>query len=178
MKFFETRVKGAYLINLEKIDDERGFFARTWDSKIFKKFGLNNNIKQCNISLTKTKGTIRGMHLQISPHEESKLVRCVQGKVFDVIVDLRSNSKTFLQWDGIELSAENFNSIYVPEGVAHGFQILENNSTMFYQISESYFPNSTKGFRWNDENIGIKWPLSPTIISKKDQNLPLYSIQK
>ena len=114
------------------------------------------------------------MHFQIAPHEESKLIRCVQGKVFDVIVDLRTNSETFLQWEGIELSAENNNSVYVPEGVAHGFQTLENNSTIFYQISESYFPNCAKGFRWNDENIGIKWPLLPTIISKKDQNLPLY----
>ena len=172
MKFSKTKINGAYLIELEKIEDERGFFARTWDSQLFKEFGLNNNINQCSISLTKKKGTIRGIHFQISPHEESKLVRCVQGKIFDVIVDLRSNSETFLQWYGVELSAENANSIYVPEGVAHGFQTLEDDSVMLYQISEFFHENSTRGIKWDDPKLSIVWPLKKTVISNRDNNLP------
>ena len=169
MKFFETRVEGAYLINLEKIDDERGFFARTWDSKIFKKFGLNNNIKQCNISLTKTKGTIRGMHLQISPHEESKLVRCVQGKVFDVIVDLRSNSKTYLEKFEIELDSTENKSLFIPEGFAHGFQTMDDNTDVYYQISQFFKADFGRGILWNDPIFNINWPILDPILSDKDK---------
>lgn len=168
MIFTETKLKGMFIIELEKHKDERGFFARTWDQKKISEFGLNPKIVQCNISFNKKKGTIRGMHYQIAPYEEAKLVSCTKGKIFDVAIDLRSKSKTFKEWIGSEISARNYNMLYIPEGFAHGFQTLEDNTEVFYQMSEFYMPEFARGIRWDDEAFQIKWPFKPPIISKKD----------
>jgi dTDP-4-dehydrorhamnose 3,5-epimerase len=168
MKFFETDLKGSYIIELEKIEDERGFFTRIWDKKIFQDKKLNSKLVQTSFSFNKKKGTIRGMHLQEKPFEETKIVRCTKGKIFDVIIDLRSNSKTYKKWISIELNSNNSKMIYIPEGFAHGFQTLEDNSEVFYQISEFYHPEYSKGIKWNDEEFGIQWPLRNSSISEKD----------
>jgi dTDP-4-dehydrorhamnose 3,5-epimerase len=169
MIFSKTGINGAYVIKLEKNNDMRGFFARTWDAKEFKKFGLNPKIVQCSVSFNKKKGTIRGMHYQINPYGEDKLIRCTRGKIFDVIIDLRPKSSTFKKWFGVELSDKNYKMLYIPEGVAHGFQTLEDNAEVFYQISEFFMSKYARGIRWNDEVFRIRWPLKPTIISKKDR---------
>ena len=174
MIFTETKLKGSFIIEPERIIDERGFFARAWDDEIFEKHGLSPVIKQCNISFNKMKGTIRGMHYQASPHEEAKLVRCTKGKAFEIMLDLRSNSETYMQWMGIEMSAENYKMLYVPEGFALGFQTLEDDTELFYQMSEKYMPEFGRGIRWDDPTISIAWPLEPTIISKKDMSLPYF----
>lgn len=168
MKFTETKIKGAFVVEPEKIRDKRGFFARSWDLKEFKKLGLNSKIAQCSISYNKKRGTIRGMHYQIKPFEEAKLVSCVKGKIYDVIVDLRPKSKTFKKWVGSELSDENYKMHYVPEGCAHGFQTLKNDTVLNYQISQIHKPQYYKGVRWNDSAFNISWPLKPTNISEKD----------
>ena len=174
MKFQETKLAGSYIIEPEKLSDDRGFFARVWDQKIFGEIGLNPNIFQCNVSLTKKKGSIRGMHYQIHPYEETKLVRCTQGSIFDVIIDLRPDSKTYQQWEGFELSSENHKMLFVPEGFAHGFQTLVDNVEIFYQVSEFYTPNAEQGIRWNDDEFNIVWPLTPTVLSEKDSSWPNY----
>ena len=168
MKFIETKIKGAFVIELERLEDERGFFARTWDSNEFTAKGLNPKLAQCSISFNKNKGTLRGMHWQATPHVEAKVVRCTTGAIYDVILDLRPDSPTFKQWFSVELTAENWKELYIPEGVAHGFQALSDNSEVYYQISEYYHPESAKGVRWNDPAFNIKWPLSVTEISPKD----------
>jgi len=146
--------------------------SRAVYQKEFEKFGLNSKIVQCSVSFNKLKGTIRGMHYQENPFNEIKLVRCTKGKIYDVIIDLRSSSKTFMKWFGIELSSENYKMIYIPEGFAHGFQTLQDETEIFYQMSEFYMPKHSKGLRWNDPSFGINWPLKPTIISKKDSSYP------
>jgi len=168
MRMTETKLKGSYIIEPEIKRDDRGFFARTFDKKKFDESGLNSQLLQCNISFNEIKGTIRGIHYQESPHQEIKLVRCTKGKIFDVIVDLRLDSKTYWDWFGIELSAENYKMLYVPKGFAHGFQTLENNSEVFYQMTDCYMPKFARGIRWDDKKIGIKWPLPLTRISEKD----------
>lgn len=168
MIFTETKLKGSFIIELEKVEDERGFFARSWDKKIFEEHGLNSNLFQCNISFNKKKGTLRGLHYQISPYEEAKLVRCTKGKVFEVMIDLRPKSETFMNWHGLELTSENYKMLYVPEGFALGLQTLEDNTELFYQMSQIYMPDYSRGIRWDDAMFQIKWPLKPTIISKKD----------
>ena len=168
MIFSEIKLKGVFLIELEKIIDERGFFARSWDKDIFEKNGCNTNLVQCNISFNKKKGTLRGMHFQDSPHQEVKLVRCTKGKIFDVIIDLRENSITKNQWFGVELSENNGKMLYIPEGFAHGFQTLEDDSEVFYQMSEFYHPELSKGKKWDDPIFNITWPISKPIISIKD----------
>jgi len=170
MIFAETKLEGAFIIEPEKFEDKRGFFATTWDRKIFEERKLNSNLVECNISFNKKRGTIRGMHYQITPYEQTKLVRCTRGKIFDVIIDLRSNSVTYLKWVEIELSSENYKMCYVPEGFAHGFQTLEDNSEVLYQMSKIYQPEYVRGIKWNDDAFNISWPLEPTIISKKDQS--------
>jgi len=170
MKFKKTKLEGAYVIELEKQEDERGFFARVWNKKQFENMGLSYEIQQCSISFNKKKGTIRGMHYQEPPYEEVKLVRCTKGKIFDVIIDLRKNSTTFRKWICVELSAENHKIIYVPEGFAHGFQTLEDDSEVFYMISQIYRPEYAKGVRWNDPVFKIKWPLEKTVISDKNHS--------
>ena len=170
MKFVETELKGAFIIEPEILEDERGFFARTWCRKEFEQYGLNPKMAQCNISFNRNKGTLRGMHYQAPPFEEAKLVRCTMGAVHDVIIDLRPNSKTFMQWIDVELSAENRRMIYIPEGFAHGFLTLENDTEVFYQMSEFYAPEYARGVRWNDPKFSVQWPDDVRIISEKDKN--------
>ena len=168
MIFTETKLKGAYIIDIEPIEDDRGFFARSWCRNEFIKHGLNPDLVQCNISYNKLKGTLRGMHYQATPHQEAKLVRCTKGAIYDVIVDLREDSKTFRQWVGVELSTENRRMLYVPGGFAHGFQTIEDDVEVFYQMSEFYFSEFSRGIRWDDPDIGIEWPIQKVILSERD----------
>jgi len=178
MIFTETPLKGAFVIEIEKLVDERGFFTRTWDKKIFEQNKLNTNLVQCNISFNKQKGTIRGMHYQDKPYEEAKLVRCTKGSAYEVLVDLRENSETYHKWFGLTLSSDNYKMLYVSEGFALGFQILENNTELFYQMSQEYVPTHARGIRWDDPSLQINWPMKPTIISKKDMSFDLINEQK
>ena len=175
MKFIETRLKGAFIIEPERLEDERGFFARTFCHKEFEAHGLNPRMVQCNISYNKHKGTLRGMHNQAAPMAEAKLVRCTRGAIYDVIIDLRPESPTYCQWLAEELNAENSKMIYIPEGFVHGFQTLEDDTEVFYQMSEFYSPEHARGVRWDDLVFGIEWPLNTKIISEKDNNYPLMS---
>ena len=171
MLFNHTKLRDAFLIDIEKKEDHRGFFARSWDINLIKDNGLNSNLVQCNISSTKKKGSIRGMHYQKHPFEEAKLIRCTKGKIFDVIIDLRIDSESYKKWEGFELSADNYKMLYVPEGFAHGFQSLEDNTEIFYQVSQFYSPEAEKGVRWNDPEFNITWPLDVTEISEKDKTI-------
>ena len=173
MIFRETKLQGAYIIEPEPITDERGFFARTWGQEDFAAHGLNSRIVQCNTSLNKQAGTLRGMHYQIAPHAEVKLVRCTAGAIYDVIIDLRPHSATRGQWLGVELTARNRLMAYVPEGFAHGFQTLADETEVFYQVSEYYHPESARGVRWDDPAFGIEWPLEVSVISERDRSHPL-----
>jgi dTDP-4-dehydrorhamnose 3,5-epimerase len=173
MKFLECSLKGAFLIEIEKHEDERGFFARSWDGKIFRDNGMNTKIAQCSISFNKKKGSVRGIHYQKSPFEEDKIVRCTRGKIFDVIVDLRKDSPTYSRWEGFEISENNYKMLYIPKGFAHGFQTLEDDTEVFYQISEFFMPDYSSGVRWDDPKIMIKWPLTISAISKKDLSYQL-----
>ena len=175
MIFTETKLKGAYVVEPKIVEDERGFFARTWDQKEFERIGLNSKLVQCNISFNKKKGTLRGMHYQLSPYQEAKLVRCTRGTIYDVIIDLKPESKTFTEWFGIELSEKNCKMLYIPEGFAHGFQTLQDDAEVFYQMSEFFRPDYARGIRWDDETFQIKWPLKPTVISKKDSSYELFN---
>ena len=176
MIFTETILKNAYVIELEKREDHRGFFARTWDKKEFEEHNLNSNLVQCNVSFSKKCGTLRGMHYQKKPFEESKVIRCVKGKIFDVIIDLRSSSSTFKKWFGVELTEENYKMLYVPEGFAHGFQTLEDNTEIIYQVSEFYTPNSELGIHWNDPEFNITWPIEEKIITEKDNAWKVFDL--
>jgi len=171
--FTETGLKGAYLIEPQTLDDERGCFARLWDKEVFEKHDLDSKLVQCNISFNIKKGTLRGMHFQAAPYEEKRLVRCTRGKIFDVIIDLRPESYSYKKWEGVELSDENYKMLYIPDGFAHGFQTLEDNTEVFYQISEFYRPEYSRGVRWDDKAFQIKWPLKPSVISEKDQKFKL-----
>lgn len=171
MIFTETKLKGSFVIEIEKLEDDRGFFARIWDQEKFEELGLDIKFSQFSISFNKKIGTLRGMHYQIKPHQEVKLVRCTKGRLFDVIIDLRKDSKTFMNWFGVELNSQNYKMLYIPKGFAHGFQTLKNDSEIFYQISESYDPVYSRGIRWDDPKINIKWPINQPIISKNDLNL-------
>lgn len=172
MIFSESKLKGAFVIEIEKLEDERGFFGRYWCADEMKNYGLNVNIRQANISFNKYKGTLRGMHFQIAPHQEAKLVRCSRGSIFDVIIDLRKDSPTFKQWYGVELTQDNFKMLYVPEDFAHGFITLEDNCEINYLMSEFYVPGAGATIRWNDPIFKINWPLEPIIISEKDKMQP------
>lgn len=172
MKFTETSLPGAYLIEIEPIEDERGFFARSWCREEFRERGLNPNLAQCNISFNRQKGTLRGMHYQIKPREEAKLVRCTRGAIYDVIVDLRPESPAHKKWIAVELTANNRKALYAPEGFAHGFQTLEDDTEVFYQMSEAYYPECARGVRWDDPVLGIEWPLAAVILSGKDSSYP------
>lgn len=173
MKFSPSDMPGVWVIELEPREDERGFLARTYCSREFAAQGLNTFWPQCNLTLTKARGMIRGMHLQADPKPEIKLIRCAAGAIFDVLVDVRRGSPTFGQWRSFELDAENRRMLYVPGGIAHGFQCLRKNSEVFYQMSEFYFPELARGIRWNDPAIGIRWPLKNPAVSERDQALPL-----
>lgn len=174
MIFIATNLTGAFIIKPERLEDERGFFARTWCRQEFEQHGLNPRLAQCNISFNKSKGTLRGMHYQVAPYAEAKLVRCTMGAIYDVILDLRPESVTFKQWISVELTAENRKALYIPEGFAHGFQTLEDNTEAFYQMAEFYHPECARGVRWNDRAFGIKWPLSVVVIAEKDNACPLW----
>jgi len=168
LKFLKSKLNDALLIEIEELNDERGFFARSWDKKIFEDKGLDTNFVQNNISLSKKKGTLRGLHYQLSPYQETKLIRCTRGSVFNVIIDLRSDSSTYKQWEGVELNENNHRIRYIPKGFANGILSLEDNSEIFYQVSEFYTPNYEKGIRWDDPSFDIKWPDEIHVISKKD----------
>jgi dTDP-4-dehydrorhamnose 3,5-epimerase len=169
MKFIEMELKGAYLVEPEFLEDERGFFARTWCRKEFEQYGLNVDWVQCNISYNKRKGTLRGMHYQVAPHAEAKLVRCTMGAIYDVIIDLRPDSKTYCHWISTELSAENREMIYIPQGFANGFQTLVDHSEVFYQMSAFFAPEYARTVRWNDPQFNIRWPEAERTISEKDR---------
>lgn len=168
MIFTETKLKGAFIIDLEKRVDSRGFFARTFCADEFSKHGLANKIVQTNMSRTLKKGTLRGMHFQIPPYQETKLVRCTKGSIFDVIIDLRADSPTFKEWIGVELSVENHKMLFVPRDFAHGFVTLTDDVEVTYEVSEFYTPNSESGIRFNDPEINIQWPIEITDTSEKD----------
>ena len=172
MIFVETPLWGAYVIEVEKHEDERGFFARSWCAREFGAKGLDHHLVQCNVSFNKRKGTLRGLHYQTPPNAEVKLVRCTKGSLFDVIVDLRKDSPTFLKWFAIELTATNYRMLYIPKLFAHGFQTLEDDTEIFYQMSEFYEPAASKGLRWNDPRLGINWPVAGRTMSQKDQAYP------
>ncbi len=177
MIFQETPLPGAFLIDLDRIEDERGFFARTRCCREFRVRDLCGDFVQSSISYNKRKGTLRGMHFQVAPHVEVKLVRCTRGSIYDVIVDLRPQSPTFRQWFATELTVENRRALYIPQDFAHGFQTLEDHSEVFYEISEVYSPDCARGIRWNDPAIGIEWPLEVTVISQRDQGYPLLELE-
>jgi len=172
MIFNETKLAGAYLIELEKFEDERGFFARSWSATEFAARGLESHVAECSVSFNQKKGTLRGMHYQASPYAQAKIVRCTMGSVYDVIIDLRSASTTFKQWIGTELTAANRRTLYVPKGFGHGFQTLEDDTEISYQMSDPYVPGSGGGVRWNDPLWGIVWPERPRVISERDQTYP------
>ena len=172
MIFTETALKGAVVLDLEKREDHRGFFARTFCQNEFERHGLNPTIRQCNVVFSTQRGTLRGLHYQTHPYEEVKIVRCTRGTVYDVIVDLRADSPTFKLWAAFELSAYNRKLLYVPEGFAQGFQTLEANSEILYLTSQFYAPDHARGVRYNDPAFGIDWPLEPTAMSVQDVNWP------
>jgi dTDP-4-dehydrorhamnose 3,5-epimerase len=171
MIFTETKIKGVYIIEPELLTDERGFFARSFCKDEFRNHGLETNIVQCNISYNKNKGTLRGMHYQAPPFEEAKVVSCAKGSIYDVVVDLRRDSSTYCQWVATCLSEKNFKMLYIPKGCAHGFQTLEDNTMVYYQMMEFFHPECASGVRWDDQKFKIDWPLSnKRIISEKDNN--------
>ena len=173
MKFSRTKLDGVWLIELELRADERGFLARTFCEQEFAAHGLNTRWPQCNLTLTRQRGMIRGLHFQAEPKPETKLIRCAAGSVFDVLVDVRHDSPTFGQWEGFELTARNRRMLCVPGGFAHGFQCLCDDCELFYQMSEFYVPELARGVRWNDPQIGIRWPLAEGQLSERDRALPL-----
>lgn len=175
MIFTKTNLEGAFVIQIQKLEDNRGFFARTFCQREFEEHGLNTQLTQCNISYNKTKGTIRGMHFQAAPHQEAKLVRCTQGAIQDMIIDIRPDSPTYLQHFSIHLLAEEHNALYVPEGFAHGFLTLAPDTYVFYQMSEFHAPGYARGFHWNDPAFNIQWSGDVNMISNKDASLPTYS---
>jgi dTDP-4-dehydrorhamnose 3,5-epimerase len=174
MIFIETELKGAFIVEIEKREDHRGFFARSWCRNEFENQGLTSGFVQSNVSFSSKKGTLRGMHYQVAPYEESKLVRCVRGAIYDVIIDLRPDSPTYKRWIGVELTSGNYRMLFVPEKFAHGFLTLEDDCEVTYQVSQFYAPGSERGIRWNDPLFRIQWPLEVQVISDKDKNCEDY----
>jgi len=172
MIFRETGVMGAYVIELERLEDERGFFARTFCRREFAARGLNPALVQCSVSYSPRKGTLRGLHYQAPPHEEAKLVRCTRGAIWDVAVDLRPDSPTYGKHAGVELTAENRKQLYVPEGCAHGFLTLTDDTEVAYQMSQFYEPTAARGVRWNDPALSIPWPGEVVVINERDASYP------
>jgi len=177
MTFHETNLPGVFEISLEPNSDERGFFARSWCQVEFEGRGLNPRLVQCNISFNERKGTLRGMHYQAEPFGEAKLVRCTAGAIYDVVIDLRIQSPSFRQWVGVSLTADNRHMLYIPEGCAHGFLTLTDNTEVFYQISEFYHPESSRGVRWNDPAFQIVWPEKVAVISERDNSYPDFELK-
>lgn len=172
MLFTKTSLEGSFLIQAERIEDNRGYFATTFAVPDFEAHGISSRVLQTSTSFNKLKGTVRGMHLQLAPYAETKLVRCIAGAILDVLVDLRPNSATFGKWEGFELSAQNMNMLYIPEGFAHGFQTLTDNAEVAYMLGQVYSPAHARGLRHDDETVAIKWPLPMSVISKRDAELP------
>lgn len=169
MIFTETKLGGAFIIELEKVEDERGFFARSWCENEFRAQGLETKIVQANVSFNKRAGTLRGLHYQVPPFAEAKIVSCTRGAIYDVIVDLRHGSPTFLQWFGVVLSAANRKALYIPKSFAHGFQTVEDESEVSYLMSEPYSQPHARGVRWDDPLLGIIWPTRPSVLSARDR---------
>jgi dTDP-4-dehydrorhamnose 3,5-epimerase len=175
VRFTETQIPGAYVVELEPHLDERGFFARTWDRAELDALGLDTRVEQCNIAVNERRGTLRGLHFQNPPHAEVKLVRCTRGAIWDVLVDLRPASPAYLRWAAFELTAENRRALYVPEGLAHGYQTLEDATEVIYQVSVAYAPDAATGVRWDDPVFGIRWPdADARVISERDRAWPDY----
>lgn len=172
MIFRETSIAGVWIVEPERYDDARGFFARTWDIQEFTERGLDPRVVQCSISFNHRRGTLRGLHYQAPPHKEAKLVRCTAGSIFDVAVDLRPDSPTFRSWAGRELSANNRVALYVPEGCAHGFLTLADDTEVAYQISEFHVPDAARGVRWDDPAFGIAWPSDAVVVNERDSSYP------
>lgn len=175
MIFTETKLKGAFVLEIKKLEDDRGFFGRAWCANEMADHGLKFDLKQVNMSLSLKKGTVRGMHYQNDPYQETKLVRCTRGAIFDIIVDLRKDSPTYKQWFGVELTQDNYKMLYVPEDFAHGFITLEDNTEVCYLVTQFYTPGAEAGIRWNDPSFDIQWPIEPQVITEKDKSHPLYS---
>lgn len=173
MIFTELALRGAFIVEMECRKDDRGYFARSYCREEFFRYGLKTEVAQCNISFNLRKGTLRGMHYQIPPKAEAKLVRCTRGAIHDVIVDLRDNSSTFRRWEAVKLTEDESQMLYVPEGFAHGYQTLEDDSEVFYQMFASYSPDHARGVRWDDPAFGIRWPLPDPIVSERDRAFPL-----
>ena len=173
MTFTELPLGGAFLIEPDRLEDERGFFARTFCVEEFAARGLNTTVAQCNVSYNRRRGTLRGLHYQAPPHEEAKLVRCTAGAAFHVVVDIRPGSPTFRRWHAVELSARNRNMLYIPEGFAHGFQTLDDHTELAYLMSKAYVPQAARGIRWDDPDLAIQWPSAAgLVISPRDLALP------
>lgn len=170
MNFESIDIEDAFVIDLEKYEDERGFFARTYCAREFQDHGITNELVQANTSLNHFQGTVRGMHYQAEPYGEAKLIRCIRGSIFDVMIDMRTGSPSRLRWFGTELNENNHRMVYIPAGCAHGFMTLKDNTEVIYQVSEFYTPASEKGIRWNDPFFNIDWPGEARIISEKDQS--------
>jgi dTDP-4-dehydrorhamnose 3,5-epimerase len=175
MRFIETNLRGAFRIEPERREDGRGFLARTFCTSEFAAHGLDTQIAQCNVSFNPRSGTLRGMHFQVPPHEEAKLLRCTRGSIYDAIVDLRPDSRTFRQYFGLKLSANTGNMLYIPKGFAHGFLTLEDDTEVFYQMSDAYVPEAGRGVRWDDPAFAIRWPLAVNVISERDRTYPDFS---
>ena len=176
MIFIETKLPGVFIVELQLLEDNRGFFGRSFCCHEFAERGLSPKVSQCNISFNRDAGTLRGMHYQAAPHAEEKLIRCNRGSSYDVIVDLRRELPTYKQWIALELTEDNRRMIYIPKGCAHGFQTLTDNTEIFYQMSEFYHPESARGVRWNDPSFGIYWPIGDrAILSDRDRDWPDYS---
>jgi dTDP-4-dehydrorhamnose 3,5-epimerase len=178
MRFIEHELPGVYVVELERHEDERGFFARVFCEKEFEEHGLPTRFPQCNLSRNERQGTLRGMHYQAAPHQEPKLVRCVTGAIYDVIVDLRPKSRSRLRWVGVRLTAQGGEALYVPPGFAHGFLTLKDDTDVFYQMGEFHVPDAARGFRWNDPALSIAWPSEPIVISERDRHYPDFDLSR
>lgn len=180
MRFRQTSLAGAWVVELDRLEDERGWFARCFDTGEFKARDMNSVVTQCNLSFNRQQGTLRGMHYQAQPHAETKLVRCLRGAIFDVAVDLRPGSPTFCQWTAVELSGENGLAFYIPEGMAHGFQTLSDDAEVLYQMGGAYVPDAGRGVRWDDPAFAIQWPsvVGGRIISERDRSFPDFVAQR
>ena len=172
MRFTELELRGVVQVDMEPHEDARGFFARSFCRDEFAAHGLDPAISQCNVSYNGKRGTLRGMHYQGFPHEEAKLVRVTRGAIFDVVIDLRNDQPTFRRWIGVTLSADNRSALYIPRGIAHGFQTLTDDVEVYYQMSEAYHPGFARGVRWNDPAFGVAWPILPPILSEQDATRP------
>jgi dTDP-4-dehydrorhamnose 3,5-epimerase len=175
--FQETPLPGAFIIEPEKREDERGFFARTWCRAEFAAHGIDCDWVQCNVSFNRKRGTLRGLHYQVGQWAEAKLVRCTRGAIFDVAVDLRPHSPHYRRWTGVELSADSHRLFFIPQGFAHGFLTLRGDAEVFYQMSEAYRPEAARGVRWDDPAFAIAWPAAPRFISERDRTYPDYEVQ-